>query len=118
MADDREKAIASLARDLPAALGDNLVSLLLYGSAARGDAVPGRSDINVLLVVRDASAATLHRASPVLQAWLAVAHAAPLIQSEADWAASADVFPIEIEDMRAGHRLLAGRDVLAGLSTT
>jgi hypothetical protein len=99
-------------------LGDDLVSLMLYGSAARGTHVPGRSDVNVLLVVRDASAATLNRAAPALNDWIALARTPPLIQSEADWKASADVFPIEVEDIRDGHRLLAGRDVVTGLATT
>ncbi len=118
MADDLEAAVQALTQGLTAALGDNLVALMLYGSRARGTHVPGRSDVNVMLVVRDASASTLHRAAPALNAWVRVAHAPPLIQSEADWAASADVFPIEVEDIREAHRLLAGRDVLAGLRTT
>ncbi len=117
MADDVQAAAQALSRALTAALGDNLVTLMLYGSAARGTSVAGRSDANVLLVVRDASADTLRRAAPALKAWIRVAKAPPLIQSEADWAASADVFPIEVEDIRDAHRLLAGRDVLAGLST-
>ncbi|HEY2806291.1 MAG TPA: hypothetical protein VGI92_10590 [Gemmatimonadales bacterium] len=117
MADGNEAAIQALTQGLAKALGDNLVSLMLYGSVARGDHVAGRSDINVLLVVRDASATTLHAASPVLGSWLRVAHAPPLIQSEADWSASADVFPIEIEEIRDAHRLLAGRDVVGNLKT-
>lgn len=118
MADDLETAVQALTTTLSAALGDDLVSLLIYGSAARGNHVPGRSDVNVLIVVRDASAATLGRAAQALNDWVAVARAAPLIQSEADWKASADVFPIEVEDIREAHRLLAGRDVVSGLATT
>ena len=118
MADDIDAAAQSLSSAMVAALGDNLVSLMLYGSAARGSRVAGRSDANVLLVVRDASADALRRAAPALAAWLKVAKAPPLIQTEADWAASADVFPIEVEDIREAHRLLAGRDALAGLVTT
>lgn len=118
MAETQERAIQALTRDLGAALGDNLVSLMLYGSAARGEHVAGRSDLNALIVVRDTSAAALRRAAPALQAWIRVAQAAPLIQSEADWAASADVFPIEIGEIQDAHRLLAGRDVVSGLATS
>ena len=118
MADDINSAAQTLGTALRAALGDNLVALLLYGSAARGTNVSGRSDANVLLVVRDASADALRRAAPALNAWTKVAKAPPLIQSERDWAASADVFPIEVEDIRDAHRLLAGRDVFEGVTTT
>ncbi len=118
MADDQEAAVQKLASGLTAALGDNLVSLMLYGSAARGDHVAGRSDLNALLVVRDASASALRAAAPALESWLRLAHAPPLIQTEADWKSSADVFPIEIEEIRDAHRLIAGRDVVSPLTTT
>ena len=114
---DMQEALATLTKDLTAALGDGLVSLMLYGSAARGAASPRYSDVNVLIVLRDASAQTLHRAAPALATWRKAGHAAPLIQTEPEWAASADVFPMEIEDIRDGHRLLAGRDVVSGLAT-
>jgi hypothetical protein len=80
--------------------------------------VPDRSDVNLLLIVRDASAAVLHRASPALNAWTRRGQRPPLIQTPAEWRASADVFPMEIEDIRDAHRLLAGRDPLAGLATS
>jgi len=118
MANDAAQATEALTRGLQAALGDDLVALMLYGSAARGTHVPGRSDRNVLLVVRDASAAVLRRASPALSAWAKAGHPPPLIQTEADWAAAADVFPMEIEDIREAHVVLAGRAALAALTTT
>jgi len=119
MADDMDAVTAKLTSGLRDALGDDLVALMLYGSAARGTNVPGRSDRNVLLVVRDATPAVLRRASPALGAWAKAGHPPPLIQTEADWAASADVFPLEIEDIREAHRVLAGRnDVLSSLVTT
>jgi len=41
---------------------------------------------------------------PVFAEWIRKGETAPLIFSEAEWQASADVFPIEIEDMRDAHR--------------
>jgi len=112
-----DRALEDLTRGLRTALGDDLVALMLYGSAARGAHVPGRSDVNLLVVLRDASADVLRRAAPALAAWARQHHAPPLIQTEADWAASADVFPIELEDIRDAHRVLAGRDVLSAIRT-
>jgi hypothetical protein len=91
---------------------------MLYGSTARGTQAAGRSGLDVLVVLRDAGAESLHKAAPVLAAWAKAGNPPPLIQSEADWHASADVFPIEVEDIREAHRVLAGRDVTADVITT
>jgi predicted nucleotidyltransferase len=117
MAAEKKVDLEAFARRLEGALGENLVALLLFGSAARGTHVAGRSDINLLLVVRDATVAALHAATPVVADWVKEGRAAPLIFAAAEWQASADVFPIEIEDMREAHRLLAGRDPFEGLAT-
>jgi predicted nucleotidyltransferase len=117
MAANTKPTLEQFAARLEAALGDNLVSLLLFGSAARGTHVEGRSDLNVLLIVKDAAVARLHTASPVMAEWTKAGEPAPLVFAEAEWRASADVFPIEIEDMREAHRLLAGRDPFTGLAT-
>jgi predicted nucleotidyltransferase len=117
MAADKKPTLEQLTARLEAALGENLVSLVLFGSAARGTHVEGRSDLNLLLVVRDATVARLHAATPVIAEWSKAGEPPPLIFAESEWRASADVFPIEIEDMREAHRVLAGRDVLDGLPT-
>ena len=117
MAASTKPTVEQFATRLEAALGDNLLSLLLFGSAARGTHTEGRSDLNVLVIVKDAAVARLHAASPVMAEWTKAGEPAPLVFADAEWRASADVFPIEIEDMREAHRLLAGRDPFAGLAT-
>src|SRR5712675_2294982 len=99
MAATVEKRIEQVAVRLESALGSNLVSLTLYGSAARNQHVDGRSDINLLLIARDATTEALRGVAPVLAEWIGGGEAPPLIFSEEEWRASADVFPIEIEDM-------------------
>ena len=51
-----------------AALGAGY-SALLYGSAARGDYLAGRSNINLLLVLDDASPTRLRALAPAFAAW-------------------------------------------------
>ena len=54
------EVLASLAAELVAVLGDDLLSLALHGSWALGDFAPGRSDLDVLAVMAtDPTAATL-----------------------------------------------------------
>lgn len=117
MAASTDRDLERFAERLEGALGADLVAAVLYGSAARGSYVQGRSDLNVLVIVRDASAAALRPAAEAITDWTKAGEPPPLLFSEAEWRASADVFPIEIEDMREAHRLLRGGDVFAGLVT-
>jgi len=90
-----------------AVLGDRLVALVLYGSAARGTHVPGRSDMNTLLICDAVDEALFARLEPAVREWGRAGHPAPLILTEREWRTSADAFPIEYEDIREAHRLLA-----------
>lgn len=113
---DLDTRLERFAGALDAAAGPNLVSLVLYGSAATGTARPD-SDVNLLLILQDAGSTALGAVSPALQDWLAAGQRPPLIFSEQSWRAAADVFPLEIEDIRAGHRVLRGRDPVMGIAT-
>lgn len=90
-------------------------SAVLYGSAARGDWVPGRSDVNLLLLVDDTTPAALRRLTPAVTEWHSRGFAPPLIMGRTEWERSADVFPIEITDMQLSHRLLCGPDPVTGV---
>ncbi|HEU4829676.1 MAG TPA: nucleotidyltransferase domain-containing protein [Gemmatimonadales bacterium] len=90
-------------------------SAVLYGSAARGDYLPGASDINLLLVLDDVGPAALRSLSPAFLDWRTRTPEPPLLVSREEWARATDVFPIEITDMQASHRVLRGADPLAGL---
>jgi predicted nucleotidyltransferase len=114
---DLDGRLEAFARDVEAAAGSNLVSLVLYGSAATGTARED-SDLNLLLILEDAGSAALGALSPALRGWVRVNERPPLIFSRRSWRAAADVFPLEIEDIRAGHRVLRGSDPVAGLTTT
>ncbi len=110
--------VEELATQVERAMGDNLTSLVLYGSAARGDFDPQRSDINLLLIVRDASPGALRPLGSVIGKWAAAGQPPPLILTPRDWEASTDVFPMELEDMRQVHRLLRGENPFRGLETS
>ncbi|MGH7583139.1 MAG: hypothetical protein ACREL5_07945 [Gemmatimonadales bacterium] len=88
---------------------------VLYGSAARGDWVPGRSDVNMLLLVDDTSPAALRKLTPAVTEWHAKGFSPPLIVGRAEWDRSADVFPIEITDMKLAHKVLCGSDPVAAM---
>lgn len=109
-----DQSLGTLAKSIGELAGLD-ASIVLYGSAARGDWVPGRSDVNLLVLVGDTSPAALRRLTPAVSAWHARGFAPPLIMGRAEWDRSADVFPIEIADMRVAHRVLCGTDPVVGL---
>jgi predicted nucleotidyltransferase len=114
---DLDARLERFARALEAAAGDNLVSLALYGSAATGTARED-SDVNLLLVLRDAGSTALGALSPALHDWIKAHERPPLIFSQRSWRAAADVFPLEVEDIRSGHRVLRGTNPVVDLTTT
>jgi hypothetical protein len=96
------------------AAGDNLVSLMLYGSAASGEA-DSYSDLNVLCVLRDLSFPHLVPLSKVIRWWTRQKQRPPLLMSEKELRASTDVFSIELIDMKQHRKVLFGKDLLAEL---
>jgi hypothetical protein len=90
-------------------------SVLLYGSAARGEWLATRSDVNLLLVVDDASPPALRLLAQGVSEWHRAGHTAPLIIGRSEWARSVDVFPIEMTDMQLAYKVLHGSDPLAGI---
>ncbi len=97
------------------ATGENLVSIVLYGSAAEGEFHPEYSDLNTLCVLRDASFASLSKIASVVEWWRGKKHHPPLVLTETDLRTSADAFSIEFVDMKTRHRVLYGEDVLRNL---
>ena len=97
--------------------GENLESMILYGSAARGDFKEGHSDLNVLCVLRSIAARELARVTPVVHWWCKdQSEPAPLFFTAEELGKSADVFAIELLDMQDSRRVLYGADVVAGIA--
>lgn len=115
MSDERRRA-EEFTQQLREALGDALVSVVLYGSAARGDYKEGVSNINLLVVIRAVDAAKLRLISPLARQWAEAGNPPPLLLGEKEWHGSADVFAIEYSDMLDAHVVLHGGDPFAGIS--
>lgn len=104
------------AEKFKAACGDNLLSLVLYGSAAAGDAVPGKSGANTLAVLKSCGPAELKAAASGLKDWLKAGNPAPVLFSREQLLTSADTFPIELADMKDFHRVIYGEDILPAIT--
>lgn len=103
------------AADLAGALEDGLRSVVLYGSVPRGEAIPGVSDINVLVLLDEIRLGDLVTLAPLARRWAEAGNTAPLILDWEEWARSADVFAVEVSDMLEHRRVLLGDDPLTGV---
>jgi len=109
-----EAALAGLTGVVRDTLGDS-GTVLLYGSAAREEHIPGFSDLNVLVIGDSLEVSRLAGLGRAFEPLKQLTRTPPLLWTLAEWSRAADVFPIEIVDMQAARRVLAGSDPVASL---
>ena len=91
---------------------EGVEALLLFGSAARGDFILGRSNINIAGIFRHLPVKTLQKGGSLHRNWGKHQIVAPLMMTLEDLQRSADVFPLEMMQMKDHHVLLQGRNPL------
>jgi predicted nucleotidyltransferase len=96
---------------LQAVYGGDLVSVVLYGSAASGEFANRHSNVNVMVVLNDTALPNLARAHPIVTA-RKFRMISPVFFTEEYIASSADVFPIEFLDIKENYAMLFGKDVV------
>ncbi len=102
--------------DLKKTFGDDLKGLILYGSGARGEYVPGRSDLNFLVILSDAGIDHLDRAFGIVSSWSRRRVAIPLFMTKSMILQSLDCYPVEFLNMQLHYVPVYGEDVLRGLA--
>lgn len=107
--------LKTMVEGLVKAQGERLVSVVLYGSAARGDYQKATSDFNLLIVLADLEPETLVRLRPVFATWRRKKQRPPRIFSVETLRDSADVFPVEFLDIKEARQVLHGSDPFADL---
>lgn len=110
-----DKQTTDLVGRLSGQFKSQLVSVILYGSAAMDDWEENTSDINILCVVDKLSAPELSQCEPIFQWWKSLGNRPPLLLTADEVRTSTDCFPMEFHDMRDHRRLLYGTDVIQDL---
>ena len=110
-----EEIFSDFTKEFQAAFGEDLVSISLYGSGATGEYVPGKSDLNFLVVLREDSVDSLRRGMAAVVRWRKRMVNTPLFMTRAYINSSLDSYPIEFLDMQANYRLVHGEDILKDL---
>jgi predicted nucleotidyltransferase len=104
-----DSKLTELVNRLKELAANNLHSVILYGSAARGDFHEKHSDLNVLVILGSLAAPDLRRVAPVVRWWITdQREPAPLFFTEEELRRASDVFAIELLDIRDAHRVLYG----------
>lgn len=107
--------LTQLVRELTQSAGSNLLSVILYGSAASGEFHAEHSDLNLLCLFEKLDADTLARLNPLTRRWVRKGNPPPLVFAASQLARAADVFAIELLDIKASHKLLHGADLVADI---
>jgi hypothetical protein len=103
-------------QDYKALFGDDLISMIVYGSATGEDYRPGKSDINLMIVLSEKGIENLDWAFKIVAVWQKRSVAVPLFLTEHYVQTSLDVFPVEYLNFKRNYVLLFGKDILADLT--
>jgi hypothetical protein len=96
-----------LVDDLRATHGDNLASIVWYGSAVAGDQ---GSNYNLLIALNRITPEDLRLAQAPMREWQRLGHPLPVYFTVEELSDAADVFPIEFHQMANARIVLYGQD--------
>lgn len=113
-----QEAFNGLVDDLRSAHGENLASVVLYGSAAAGEQVELRPDYNIMIALHRIAPEDLRLAQAPVREWQRLGHPLPVYFTFSELTDAADVFPIEFHRMERARLVLYGRDPFETVSVS
>ena len=105
-----QDALNHLVEDLRSTHGDNLASVVLYGSAVTGESSELRAEHDLLIALHRITPEDLRLAQAPMREWQRLGHQIPVYFTVEELADAADVFPIEFHQMSKARRVLFGKD--------
>lgn len=113
---DLRRGLGTYTAALEKTFGESLVSVTLYGSVAGGEHIPGVSDVNLLVVLKDARIGEVKKAVRASRRAKKKHAIEPRFMSVAALETAGDVMPIAFIEMQEQYRVLYGDDVLATIT--
>jgi len=110
-----EEIFSEITGDYRKIFGEDLISIILYGSAVGEDYIPGKSDLNFLITLTDRGIEGLDSALETVGRWRKRNVAIPLFMTRSYLTGSQDSYPIEFLNMKRHYKVVSGEDVLAPL---
>ena len=109
--------LEQLVESLKSDWADILISIVLFGDAARGEGFAiGHGPVNVAIILREVFIEELDKIAPLIREANREFGLATMIQTIEELNRSTDVFPIKFANMQQHHVLLYGEDVLSTLT--
>ncbi len=110
------EVFADITDDYRRTFGADLISIILYGSGAGEDYLPGKSDLNFLITLTDTGIEQLDPVLEMVARWRKRNVAIPLFMTRSSLVGAQDAYPIELLNMKRQYVVVSGEDVLAGLA--
>jgi predicted nucleotidyltransferase len=110
-----DEIIPDFTADYQRIFGEDLISICLYGSGARGAYIRRRSDLNFLICLTEEGIKELDKAFKLVASWRRRRVATPLFMTKEYITASLDTFPLEFLNIKQHYRVVWGKDPLAGI---
>jgi predicted nucleotidyltransferase len=110
-----QKRLGKLVDTLVSELGDDLIGLNVYGSAARGEWDEATSDINLLVVLDEIDFELLDRIGDSMARARKKARVVPMVVTDEELREAADVYCVKFDDIRRAHVCVAGKPILDDL---
>lgn len=109
--------LTALVEKLEGSVGDNLRSVVLYGSAASSEFNEKHSDVNILCLLNKVDVDGLARIHEAARGWMKKGHPAPLVFTLEELQRSADIYAVELLEIKSNRRVLLGEDVFDTFET-
>ncbi len=103
---------------LKESFGDDLLSVMLYGSILGDNFVKGVSDINVLIILKNANPERILKFGKKAHRLIKKNNITPLILTRQEFINSADVFPLEYIDIKERNLVIYGINETENLKLT
>lgn len=115
-ASSRQQAIIeNFCHQLASLFGQELQSIVLYGSAAGQAYHPKQSDFNFMVVLSENGLKALSKTSALVKKWKKNRTAMPLFVSQEYIQNSLDSFPVEFLNIQSSYKVITGIDVMADI---
>jgi predicted nucleotidyltransferase len=114
LGNQEKKAVIEFCEKLLKLADISIISIILYGSAVRKEYLPGRSDINLLVLVKRIDVAILKSVLDAVTRGRRYG-IAPFFLTEENLHLAADVFPVKYLTMKESYNVLWGLDCLEDL---
>lgn len=111
-----DEIFPAITLDFKGIFGKDFLALILYGSGAAGEYIPGKSDINFLVLLTGDGMDHLDKVVETVARWRKRRVAIPLFMTEDDIMSSLDSYPIEFLNIKENHVLVYGEDILSRVS--